>query len=137
MENLQLIFLLILRIFDLEFHGQTSVQVELVMFGLVFMKFRKLRSLYRENKKLNFHKTLIFLLFKSFPVLLASWQTLSSKNWYIYIYKFNLVSRGTRLIDINYLKLCNTLFQLRCIRCYTPQFVIPNEIWKSISYSLL
>ena len=29
-------------IFDLECHGQTSVKIELVMFGLIFMKFRKL-----------------------------------------------------------------------------------------------
>ena len=39
--------------FDPEYHGQTSVKVELVMFELVFMKFRKLRSLYREKKKLD------------------------------------------------------------------------------------
>ena len=52
-KNLKLIFPVILRVFDLEYHGQTSVKVELVMFRLVFMKFRKLRSLYRENKKLD------------------------------------------------------------------------------------
>ena len=46
LQNLQLIFLEILRIFDLECNGQTSVSVELVMFGVVFMKFRKMRSLY-------------------------------------------------------------------------------------------
>ena len=43
---------------------------------------------------------------------------------------------GTRLIDINYLKLCNTLLQIWCIRCYT-QFAVLYKIWKSISYSLL
>ena len=32
LQNLQLIFLVILRIFVLECHGQTSVKVELVMF---------------------------------------------------------------------------------------------------------
>ena len=42
--------------FDLESHSQTSVKVELVMFGLAFMKFRKLL-------------TWIFLLFKSFHIL--------------------------------------------------------------------
>ena len=42
------------------------------MFGLVFMKFKKLTSLYQENKKLDLHETLMFLLFKSFPILLAS-----------------------------------------------------------------
>ena len=50
-------FFVILRIFHLELHDQSSVKVELVIFGLVFMKFRKLRRLYRENKKLNLHKT--------------------------------------------------------------------------------
>ena len=82
LQNLQLIFLVILRIFVLECHGQTSVKVELVMFALVFKKFRKLRSLCRENKKLNLRKTLIFSLFKSFPILLASsiGQKLFSKN---------------------------------------------------------
>ena len=83
LQNLQLIFLVILRTFVLECHGQTSVKVELVMFALVFKKFRKLRSLCRENKKLNLRKTLIFSLFKSFPILLASsiGKKLFSKNW--------------------------------------------------------
>ena len=35
-------FPVILRIFDFESHSQTSVKVELVMFGLVLMKLRKL-----------------------------------------------------------------------------------------------
>ena len=80
--NSQVIFLVILRIFDLECHGQTSVKVDLVTLGLVFRKFRTLRSLCRENKKLGLHKTLIFSLFKSFPILLASsiGQKLFSKN---------------------------------------------------------
>ena len=84
LQNLQLNFIVTLRIFDLECHGQTvKVElVDLVMFDLIFMKFRKLRSLYRENKKLNLHKTLIFSLFKSFPILLASsiGQNLFLKN---------------------------------------------------------
>ena len=42
--------------FDLECHGQASVKVELIMFGFVFMKFKKLRSLYRENKKHDLNK---------------------------------------------------------------------------------
>ena len=45
LQNLKLIFPVILRIFDLESHSQTSVKVELVMFELIFIKFRKLRSL--------------------------------------------------------------------------------------------
>ena len=87
LQNLQLSFIVTLRIFDLECHGQTVkvALVELVMFDLIFMKFRKLRSLYRENKKLNLHKTLIFSLFKSFSILLASsiGQNLFLKNWSI------------------------------------------------------
>ena len=57
LQNLKLIVLGIFGIFDLECHGQPSVKVELIMFGLVFTKFRKLRSLYRENKNLDLHKT--------------------------------------------------------------------------------
>ena len=45
LQNSKLIFLVILRILDLECHGQTCVKVELVMFGLAFINFRKLRSL--------------------------------------------------------------------------------------------
>ena len=44
-QNLKLIFLVILQIFDLKCHDKTSVKVELVMTGLVLMKFRKLRRL--------------------------------------------------------------------------------------------
>ena len=36
------------------------------MFGLVFMKIRKLKSLHQENKKLDLHKTKVFSLHKSF-----------------------------------------------------------------------
>ena len=50
-------FFVILRIFDLECLCQTSVKIKIIMFGFVFMKVRKLRSLYRENKELNLHKT--------------------------------------------------------------------------------
>ena len=51
LQNLKQIFLVILRIFHLECHVQTSVKFELVMMvGFVFMKFRKFRSLYRETK---------------------------------------------------------------------------------------
>ena len=57
LQNLKLIFPVTLRIFGHEFHIQTSVKVELVMFGLIFKKFRKLRNLYRENKNLDLHKT--------------------------------------------------------------------------------
>ena len=72
----------LLRIFDLESHSQTSVKVGLVMFGLICMKFKKLRSLCRENKKLDPHQTQIVLLFKPFPILWASsiGQKLFSKN---------------------------------------------------------
>ena len=42
LQNLKLIFHVILRMFDLETHSQTSVKAELVMLGLIFMKSRKL-----------------------------------------------------------------------------------------------
>ena len=50
-------FSVILRIFDLECLCHTSIKIEIVMFGFVFMEVRKLRSLYRENKEHNLHKT--------------------------------------------------------------------------------
>ena len=50
LQNLKLIFPVILQIFDLECHVQTSVKDELIMFRLVFMKVRKLRGLCRGKK---------------------------------------------------------------------------------------
>ena len=81
-ESLQILQLTFLQIFDLECHRQTFVKLELAKFVLAFMKFRKLRSLCRENKKLDLHKTLIFSLFKSFVILLTPsiGQKLFSKN---------------------------------------------------------
>ena len=52
LQNLRLIFLVILRIFDLQYYGQIPVKIELVILGLIFMTFRKLRSLYREENSL-------------------------------------------------------------------------------------
>ena len=127
-QNLQLTFLVILQIFDLECHHQTSAIAELVMFALVFMNFRKLRSLI--SIKLRYFHYLSHSLFY--------WALQLDKSCFqkIDLYKLNLVPRGTRLIDINYLKLYNTLLQTWCIRCYA-QFVSLYEIWKSIRYSLL
>ena len=50
LQNLKLIFPVILQIFDLECHVQTSAKDELIMFRLVIMKVRKLRRLYRGKK---------------------------------------------------------------------------------------
>ena len=52
LQNFKPLFPLILRIFDLECHGQTSLKVDFVKFAPVFIKFRKLESLHMENKKL-------------------------------------------------------------------------------------
>ena len=57
LQNFKPLFPLILQIFDLECHGQTSLKVAFVKFAHVFMKFRKLESLHMENKKLHRHKT--------------------------------------------------------------------------------
>ena len=57
LQNFKPLFPLILWIFDLECHGQTSLKVAFVKFAHVFMKFRKLESLHMENKKLHRHKT--------------------------------------------------------------------------------
>ena len=51
----QSFFPVILRIYELECHDQTSVKVAFVMFGATLMKFGKLKNLYCENKNLNFH----------------------------------------------------------------------------------
>ena len=56
MLNFKAIFPVILWIFDLECHGQTSLKAALVMFGVVLKKFRKLKSVHRENKRLDFHR---------------------------------------------------------------------------------
>ena len=55
MQNFKPLFPVILRIFDLECHGQASLKVAIVKFDPAFMKFRKLKSL--KNKELDRHKT--------------------------------------------------------------------------------
>ena len=68
-------FLVILRIFDLECHGQAPLKIAFVKFGDIFMKFRKLKSLHLENKKLDRPKNLVFSLHQSFPVLwISDWR---------------------------------------------------------------
>ena len=57
LQNFKSFFPLVLRIFDLECHGQTSLKVAFVKFTHVFMKFRELESLHLENKKTHRHKT--------------------------------------------------------------------------------
>ena len=44
LQNLNLIFPVVLRVFDAECHDQISVKVELVMCGLVFIKFDKIEK---------------------------------------------------------------------------------------------
>ena len=97
-----------------------------------FHEIYKIEKPLPRKQKLHLHKSLIFSLSKSFLILMAYsiGQKPFSKNWSIS--KLNLVSRGTRLIDINYLRLCNTLLQIWCIRCYT-QLVLLYDI----NYSLL
>ena len=56
MLNFKAIFPVILRFFDLECHGQSSLKAALVIFGVVLKKFRKLKSVHRENKRLDVHK---------------------------------------------------------------------------------
>ena len=48
------VFPVVLRIYKLECHNQTSANVVFVMFGPAFMKFRKLKNLGWE-KKLDLH----------------------------------------------------------------------------------
>ena len=48
--NYPQLFQIVLRIFDLECHGQAPLKIAFVKFGHIFRKFRKLRSLHLENK---------------------------------------------------------------------------------------
>ena len=57
LQNFKPLFPLILQIFDLECHGQTSLKAAFVKFAHVFMKFRKLESFHMENEILHRHKT--------------------------------------------------------------------------------
>ena len=52
LQNFKPLFPLILWIFDLECHVQTSLKVAFVKFAHIFMKFRKLESLHMEKKLL-------------------------------------------------------------------------------------
>ena len=143
LQNLKLIFLVTLRSFDLECHSQSTVKIELVTFVLVSVKFRKLRSLYRENKKLDLHKTSLFM---PFPILWASSveQKLFSKNcsivklWNTLCFEFELYVVMLNLL--HYIKLgkvsatpyCNyslLYFLLLDIFCST--------IWDFVVYRLL
>ena len=62
--NFKPFFSIILRNFDLKCYGQASLKIVFVMFGLVFMKFRKLKSFHRENKIIDRHKTDVFSMYK-------------------------------------------------------------------------
>ena len=79
LQNFKSLFPLVLRIFDLECHGETSLKVAFVKFTHVFMKFRKLESLHME--KTHRHKTEAatggVLLEK---VFLESWQKLQENT---------------------------------------------------------
>ena len=55
-QNFNPILPVIWRIFDLEYHGQTSAKVAFAIFGFVFMLLKKLKILHQENKTLNLHK---------------------------------------------------------------------------------
>ena len=143
LQNLKLIFLVTLRSFDLECHSQSTVKIELVTFVLVSVKFRKLRSLYGENKKLDLHKTSLFM---PFPILWASSveQKLFLKNcsivklWNTLCFEFELHVAMLNLL--HYIKLgkvsatpyCNyslLYFLLLDIFCST--------IWDFVEYRLL
>ena len=143
LQNLKLIFLVTLRSFDLECHSQSTVKIELVTFVLVSVKFRKLRSLYGENKKLDLHKTSLFM---PLPILWASSveQKLFLKNcsivklWNTLCFEFELYVVMLNLL--HYIKLgkvsatpyCNyslLYFLLLDIFCST--------IWDFVEYRLL
>ena len=53
--------------FSLKCHSQTFAAFD--MFGLILRKFRKFKSLHRENEELDVHKTWVSSLFKLFPIL--------------------------------------------------------------------
>ena len=53
LQHLKLIFPVILWIFNLKWHDQASLNVPFVRFCLFFIKFKKLKTLYWENKNLH------------------------------------------------------------------------------------
>ena len=68
------VFPITVHIFDPEYHCQASLRFAFVMLCLVFMKFRKLKSLHQENRKLNPLKSFTLQVIKY-----STWQKLSSK----------------------------------------------------------
>ena len=69
------VFPITVRIFDPEYHCQAYLRFAFVMLCLVFMKFRKLKSLHQENRKLHSLKTFTFKSLNNYSI----WQKLSSK----------------------------------------------------------
>ena len=93
-----------LEFLTLSFHGQPSVKVELIMFELVFVKFRKLRTLYRENK------SSISIKIRYFNCLSHS---LSFFNWTKAVFKyFNSCFRYSLLYIIILDVFCSTIWNL-------------------------
>ena len=74
MQNCWPIFPVILRIFDLKCHGQISLKLSFIMFGLIFENLMKLTSLHRKIENSIAIKLRAFSLHKSFPI---PWD----KNW--------------------------------------------------------
>ena len=56
LQNLKSYFPVILRVFDFDCHGQTSLRVRSLMFRLILMKFGELKSLHQGSEKLDLHK---------------------------------------------------------------------------------
>ena len=57
LQNIKPIFAVIQQVFDLECHGQASLKVMFSLFGLGFLKFRKLKIIHTGKKELDLHKT--------------------------------------------------------------------------------
>ena len=57
LHNFKTIFTVVLRAFDLESYGQTSLKTVFVMFGLVFMKPKKLKGLHKEKNLISIKLT--------------------------------------------------------------------------------
>lgn len=88
-ENLNYIFSVFLPTFYFARYFQTSLKVASVTFGLIFMKFKKLKYLHQENEKIDLQ---VFSLFELFPILSYSFPILPIQQLFSKYYSQFLVT---------------------------------------------
>ena len=88
-KNLNYIFSVFLPTFYFDRYFQTSLKVASVTFGLIFMKFKKLKDLHQENEKIDLQ---VFYLFELFPILSYSFPILPIQQLFSKYYSRFLVT---------------------------------------------